>query len=736
MSNNADAIKVKSETSFYNPFTAVFLPVFLALLGVGFFLRLGYVVGSAGIIKTVVIITISTLISFITALSLSTTATNIQVKTGGIYFLLSRIFGIEISAAISLPLFVSQAIGLAFYVTGFSEALHLLVPTLPVQLIGLGFLALVTLIAFISSRIVMKLQFFIFICICLTLTSFYLGGLLPEVSAESLESLPKLDSFWVLFAVFFPAVTGIEGGLTLAANLKNPSKSVPIGTISSVFMAYLIYISVALLLYYRVPNSILVSNSLIMKEVALVPAAVIMGILGATFSAALSTLLGAAKTMQAFAEDGILPKFLGKEFGKNKFPKLALIISAIIGLFGMSLGGINTIAPILTTFSLISYGMLNAANALEGMIANPSYRPTLKMPWIVSLLGAILCFVVMLLIDSASSIVAFTFVIVVYILMKRRHMTTGWEDLRYSILLFLSRFAIYRLGTLEATPKTWRPHLLVFVGDPLLRAHLIAMTSALTHNKGFLIMASVSKTGSSLEEKKLELFLQKAKIPALVKVQKEESFLCGLKNLIDNIGIGPITPNTIVLGASKKSEKIPVFSEVIREVYKKGKNLLLISENNITHRLLVKKHWKTQKQIDVWWAGGCKNNSELMIVLAYMLKTSKDWQGAKLTLKTAVSHESDTEQMKEKLAEFCASSRLSFATEVVLHKEGDILSDTIKQSSSKADLVFLGLRPPYAEETNEDYSKYYENLMTRTNGYPPIAYVLASEDIDFSNILN
>lgn len=730
---------------YYSPFTAVFLPIFLTLLGVAFFLRLGWVVGLAGPLKTVGIITLATLISFITAFSLSSTATNIKVQTGGIYFLLSRTFGIEIGTAISLPLFIAQTFGVAFYVSGFAEALHLLFPELPTREITLCTLAFVTLIAFVSSKIALKTQVFIFVCVITTLASFYLGGVIPRISTEIPENasvmLSQPKSFWLLFAVFFPSVTGVEGGLALATNLRKPSRSLPLGTILSVCLAYIIYITVALLLYYRVPNELLVTDPLIMQRVAWIPQVVIVGILGSTISAALATLISASKTMQAFSDDGIIPKFFGKTSGKSQFPKIALLSSSLLAFFGICLGGINTIAPILSMFFLISYGTLNAATAIEGLIANPSYRPTLKMPWMFSFLGAILCIIVMLLINAATSLIAFVFVISIYLIMKKRHMPTSWEDLRYSILLFFSRFAIYGLTNFKPSPKTWRPNLLVFVGDPLLRAHLIEITSDMTHKKGFLIMASItdkdssSFTNSPIEEQKLQMFLKKAKIPALVKTHKDESLLKGINQLIDNTGIGPITPNTFVLGASVKPEKIPIFSEVIFTAHQRKKNLLIIRENNFKQRIVIKNHWKKKKQIDVWWAGGCKNNSELMLVFAYMLQTSTEWVGSKLTLKTAVSLEEDIPIMKQKLSEFSASSRLSFETEVVHHKQGDILSDTIKNFSCKADLVFLGLRAPFENETSQEYAKYYENLMQRTRGYPPIAYVLANEDLDFSEIL-
>lgn len=727
------SISKTATSSIYNTFSAVFLPTFLTLISMGFFLRMGWIVALAGPLKTVAIISLATLICLITALSISSTLSNIKMEGGGMYFLLSRTFGPEIGSAICLPLFLAQALSGAFFIMGFAEVLKLLFPIIPIKEVTLCLLVAIGALTLLSSKIILKTEVFIFGLLCFTILCFCFGPSLPlDTTPTPLPSIP----FWALFATFFPIVTGIEGSLSFINKLKNPSKSIPIGLLSGIGCALCIYLGISYLLYKKAPNSLLI-DPLVMKHLSITPIIVVIGILTSALSGALGSIISAANSLQAFAEDRIIPKILGKTH-------LSLLISLSVAFLGISFGSINAIAPILSTFFLISYGTFNAATAMESLIENPSWRPTLKLNWIFSLLGSILCFIVMLMVNPGVSLVSTLCIVFLYLLMKKRHLHSAWEDMRYSILLFLSRYAIYGLNSMKPSPKTWRPNLLVFLGDPLINAHLAQLTSSMTHKKGFLIISSiVSPEGTlntenilDIEETKLSFFLEKIQVPALIKTKEDPDLLNGMKSLIEDIGLGDLSPNTIVLGASEQKEKIPFFAQIIQFAHKAKKNILIVRENGLTERLQMKEKNHQKKSIDVWWGGRSKSNSELMLILGYMLQTSQTWKGSILTLKTVVNIEQDTPIMQRNLNSFLINSRLQLNTDIAVHKEGDIFSNTMKTHSSASDLIFLGMKPPENSESLEDYSKYYENLLIKTQDYPSLIYTLAGESLDFNKILS
>lgn len=715
--------------SFYSAFETIFVPTFITLLPIVFFLKIGWILGHAGITKTLSIITLASVICIITSLSLSTMATNIKIESGGVYFFLSRTFGLDIGAAISLPLFLAQTLGSTFYTLACAEIMRYFLPSVSPQLVTFFLFGIVSLLSFLPSKFALKTQIAIFTMLCLALVNFYFGIYQSPIDLK-IDSNVKNLSFWPLFAVFFPIVTGIEASLNFSNRLKNPARSIPNGFLFAILSALSIYLLAAYLLYIHGSRLELVSNPLIMEKVSFIPFVMIVSMALSALNAASGCVFSAASTLQAYSSDGIFPK---KLFSKA----LSTIFVLFLSFTFAGLKNLDTIAPLLSTFFLIGYGMLNIASGIEAFIENPSWRPGFSTPWPISITCAILCFCIMMMIDPGISLFSILIISLLYLMVKKRHLQSSWEDLRYSILLYFSRYAIHKLKDLPATPRTWRPNLLVFVGDPLLRFHLTNLSAAITHRKGFLTFSSILPTTYEdrldQEEDKFKLFLEKTKIPALVKIKMSPNILSGVKSLIDNLGLSSIVPNTIVLGASEKKEKEPIFSEIIRHVNKSKKNLILVREQGLTGQLAKKERLHERKSIDVWWGGKTTSNSELMLVLAYMLQTSKEWKGSIVTLKTIVQSKEELEDAKSAMDALVNLSRLHVETEAVL-QNNDIFQ-TIQNHSQGKDLIFLGIRAPLSEESLEEYSHYYSNLLLKTKEFPPIAYVLSGESLEFKKIL-
>ena len=125
----------------------------------------------------------------------------------------------------------------------------------------------------------------------------------------------------------------------------------------------------------------------------------------------------------------------------------------------------------------------------------------------------------------------------------------------------------------------------------------------------------------------------------------------------------------------------------------------------------------------------------LMLALAHLLQQSPGWSKAELVIKSIVSTETDRAEMQERLNAFIARVRISASAEVLLEPAESVFSD-IRESSRDADLVFLGMRPPAAEEKVSAYRVYYSSLISRTDGLPPTAFVLAAENVDFFSIFD
>lgn len=713
----------------------VYVPSLLTILGVIMYLRLGWVVGEAGLVLTMVIVTLASSITFITGLSIAATATNMRVRGGGAYFMVSRSFGVESGAAIGLPLYLAQATGVSFYLAGFAESVHSLLPQVPEYAIGLAALVVLTVLAFVSASLALKMQLLILAVIVGSLVSLGLGGpvALPAVAPEAGPLVP----FWAVFAVFFPAVTGIEAGMSMSGDLKNPRRSLPLGTLGAVVTGYVVYLAIPVLLWWWVPRAVLRTNPMVMWDVAWLPQAMYAGIWGATLSSALGALLGGSRTLQALANDGVVPRFVGRGSGAGNDPRLATLLTFAIGAGGITLGSLDVLAPVLSMFFLTSYGTLNLIAALEDIIGNPSWRPSFRTPWRLSLVGSALCVGTMLMIDAGASIIAVLACSTVYFVMRRRRLRAGWSDIRGGLLQALARFSVYRLGRYQDVARTWRPNILLFSGTPTARWHLVQLADAITHGKGFLTVATIVEGRPSDEgkvraqEHSIHDYLDKQRVPALVRVKYAPDVHAGVEGLVADYGLGYIEPNTVMLGVTEQPEHFVPFSRILLTTFGHQRNLILVADSDGTPSEGVPE--REHADIDVWMSNR-NNNATLMLIFAYMLQVSPEWQGARLTIKSLAPNEEARQGMHESLAAFLAEARIEAEIEVYVKDSGLTPFDEMARYSRAADLVFMGLRPPEPEESAEDYADYYRGILSATRAFPLTLVTLAGEEIAFREV--
>ncbi len=734
----------------FGTFKGVFTPSILTILGVIMYLRFGWVLGNVGLAETLLIVTIATLITFFTGLSLSALATNMKVGGGGAYFMISRSLGLEIGAAVGIPLFFAQSIGISFYVTGFSESLVQILPPemlgfvnsfgfRPEILIGAVTLVALGLLAYFSADIALKSQFIILGLIFLSLVVFFLGkDIYPAQDMQaSVTPQPGLP-FWFVFAVFFPAVTGIESGLGMSGDLKNPSKSLPIGTLAAVLTSYFIYILIPVWLSIKVHDKdALLHNPLIMKEVAVFGWIIVLALWGASISSAMGSFLGAPRTLQALANDKVVPSIIGKGFGKGGDPRLATCISFSIAFCGIVAGNLNFIAPVLSMFFLTSYCLLNFSAAFEGLLSPPSWRPDFKVHWSVSLAGALLCIFVMMKINFDATIVAVAFSILLYYLMKRRSLRANWGDVRYGLLMLIVRNVIYKLSHKNQDERSWRPNLLVFTGEFTRRWYLIELADAISQKRGFLTVAAVLTQDLSHDRrenlrKTIKAHLQRKGLGAIVKITSAGKVTDGIINLIDNYGFGPVKPNTILIGETEQQENFRRYSEMVQRICSTNKNLLVVRESD---KIDDGFSGKRNARMDLWW-GKSRNNVPMMIALSQILRSGEKWRGSRLVIKTIVNSTDSRQETASNLSDYVSKARIDAEIEVIVNSEGRDPFELMRESSADADLIFMGMKHFDKEDTPETYSEYYAGFLKKTDGYPMVIAVLASENMDFEKIFS
>jgi len=710
-------------------FEGVFTPSILTILGVIMYLRFGWVVGNVGLMGTLVIVTLSTGITFLTALSISAIATDQRVRIGGAYYMISRSLGIETGGAVGIPLYFAQALSIALYTVGFAESMVQTFSWMDEKTVGIITTILVTLVALRSAKTAIRSQYVIMVAIGLSLLSLLFGKPIEETEVV-LWSQPQEGNFWVVFAVFFPAVTGIMAGVNMSGDLDDSSRSIPKGTLAAVGTGYLIYMILPVLLVFRVGTEALIEDPLVMKKISFWGDAILLGVWGATLSSALGSVLGAPRVLQALSRDGVLPQrlsFLGKGSGPNDEPRIGTLVTLGVALLAVALGNLNIIAPILTMFFLTTYGVLNITAGLERFLDNPSFRPSFSVHWFWSLLGALGCIWVMFLINAWATVVALVLVAVIYFWLERREIESAWGDVRQGIWMAITREGLLRLRLHAPDTKNWRPHLLVLSAAPTKRWHLIDLASAISHNRALLTVATVIPTDDvsdqriAQKEATIREHLAEKGVQSLVRVIASEDTFQGAKLLVQIYGLGGLMPNTILLGVSEQVSLRPAYCDMITHIYEARRNVVLINHNK-------ELRFGERKRIDVWW-GGLQNNESLMIILAYLLKTSMSWRGAEIRVKMVVNHEDARQAAEDNLLELITKVRTDAMVEVLV-MDGRSFDEILRTSSGDADLILMGMARP-----GEHFVSYFNHTLDRVADLPTTVLVLAAQELKFSEVL-
>lgn len=715
--------KIKEGSVELDLFLAVFISTALSLVSMGLFLRFGSILADAGYVLTLSIALFSLVIIILTGFSISWMISNSKTSTSNIYDLLARTFGLDVSFSITAPLIVSQSLSASFYIIGCSEIILLIYPWVYVPGIKLLFFSIASAAVLFLNSYQQKIDFLSFFLICL------IFGSMIDFSQTSKEFLPiisqKDGDFWFYFSLFFPVVTGIETILSSQVVKNSLSKTFSKGLYLGICFSSALYFILFYLFAHSSSTEDFGSFPAYLKKLSLLPSFCITSILFCGIAAANTSIKMAAQTLEALSLDGVA-------FSIFKNRKVSSFFILTLVMCGLLFKNINSISSLITLFFLLSYGMINLATGLESWIENPSWRPTLSGHFGLSFFGAFLCLISLVMISPGFGVISLGVVTFLYIFIKSKKHLTRWEDFRYSLLLLISRNVIYKLSQLTSSSKNWRPNLLVFIGDPLLRKHLTQLSFQMTNKQGFLIFSSIFPKTSycDLEEKKIKLLLEKKKIQALIKTKRSDSLIEGMKALIEDIGLGNLSFNTVVIGATQTEAKFSLMSDLILFIKERKKNLILIKESN---RKLTENSKK--KKIDLWWGGLDRANSELMIIFCYMLQKSKEWRNSMITLKSSAKNDQERDEKLTQMESFLKKSRICLNIDVCIHDEKDIFS-TILKSSSDADLVFLGMKAPETNEHKEDYARYYENLMKKTENFPTLAFIIALEDIDFSKILD
>ena len=678
-------------------FIGVFTPTLLTILGVIMYLRVGWLVGNMGLLYTLSIVVLANLVTLITTLSFSSIATNRLIGIGGAYNIISRNLGLEIGGAIGLPLFLAQAFAVTLYAFGLAESIRFIwpgvavAPTAFVIVLGIG------LLASRGSEIALKAQLPLLFLVALSLLALIAGSAFnPLPNPPPIAQSTGEVEYWVAFAVFFPAVTGVMAGLGLSGDLRDPRASIPRGSIAAVLLGFAVYITIPILLFFGADTQALIDDPMVWARIAPLGALLILpGLWGAVFSSAVGSMLGAPRTLQALALDHLAPQQFARTMGPHEEPIFGLLLTLLIALAACLLGDLNTVAPIVTMFFLTVYGTVNLVAAFASLSGEISWRPTLRIPWIASLTAGIACIVAMFLISPLAAVAALSLELIVWFILARKERTTAWGDARRGLYEALIQWALVRISAHPMTARSWRPHILIFVKKLEQSLDLVHYGRWFAQGRGIVTICELVEADSASEgfdtqtrRQEMESFLKQEAVVAFAEIDVVSNIEDGLVSVAQANGIGGLNSNTLLMGWPSSQEDLERALRSLRSFSQLGKSLILGRIDS--DRLRVSPR---DREIHVWW-GGLQRNGDLMLLLAYLLSRNAEWRGAELVVTSLASSELMRERTQHHLDELLPELRIKARTDVLIKPDDMTVLEMISAQSRDADVTFLGLPVP------------------------------------------
>ncbi len=691
----------------FGTFAGVFVPTVLTILGAIMYLRLGWVVGNAGLLGAIVIILLAHVITVTTGLSVSSIATNIRVGAGGAFSIISQSLGLEVGGSISVPLYLAQAISTVLYIFAFMEGWQ--------RIFGAGsrwselWIVLITFvivfaIAYVSAKLASRIQFLILAIVGISLFSIVLGSFPTEAQPGMVQEVQLWGAFpdgnfWYIFSVFFPAVTGIMAGISLSGALQDPRESIPKGTMSAVGLTLVIYLALAYWLSRVAAVDDLLNTTTVMVDKAYWGWAILAGLLGATFSSALGSLLAAPRVLQALGSHGVLPygRLLAKESSSNE-PRNAMLatggIVLITLLFAWMAGGLNAIAPLITMFFLITYFSLNAVVLIEQTLGMVSFRPTFAIPRVVPFVGMMGCLFVMFLVNPIFSLVAIVVTLSIYGYLLRRHLNTPWEDVRSGLFLTLANWAVERVSKMPPSPeRTWSPNLLVPVTSSKQLMGIFRFLCAITSPQG-----SVRALGIYPPEQRANVAALPEQVAAFGRygiggrsiLLEEADFVTGVRATMEVLSSSYFRPNILFMPALPREGQMgdpEAWVRLLERAPSYRVAVVLYAQHGLTGmgQEQVINVWVREQGPD-WKLALRLANLDLAVLLAYQV--ARNWHG-RINLCMVVDDEEMESQARPFLQELISLARLPASTTLHLY-QGSFWQ--VLAQAPRADLTILGLQ--------------------------------------------
>ncbi|XP_050967250.1 solute carrier family 12 member 9 [Labeo rohita] len=600
----------KSNPRKLNTFFGVMVPTILSMFSIVLFLRTGFVVGHAGLLHGLLMLCVAYFIISLTILSICAISTNGAVEGGGAYFMISRSLGPEFGGSIGLMFYLAKVCACGVYVLGLVEAILDIfgkdqdsAVSQGLRVLPQGYwytvlysslvLLLCLVVCLVGAHIYAKASFIILLVVTVSLISIIISPLIlspqhfnithtygnnhtvtvnpsytgfngttlknnlgPQYSLD--YSTNTMMSFATVFAVMFTSCTGIMAGANMSGELKNPSQSIPKGTIMAVSYTFTVYVLLFLLLSSTCDRLLLINDYAVFQRVNIWPPFVTIGVYCASLSAAMCSMIGASRILHALALDQLfgLPLAPAAVTSSSGNPWVSVLYTWGLVQCTLFAGQLNVIAGIVTVFYLLAYAAVDLACLALEWASAPNFRPTFQFfSWHTCLLGIVSCVVMMFVINPVYSSASIVLLLLLLLFLHYRSPTSSWGYISQALIFHQVRKYLLMLDSRKDHVKFWRPQVLLMVANPRSSCQLICFVNQL--KKGGLFVLGHVQIGdldvlpADPVQPQYNFWLSlvdKLGVKAFVDLTLSPSVRQGTQHLLRITGLGGMKPNTLVLG--------------------------------------------------------------------------------------------------------------------------------------------------------------------------------------------
>ena len=514
----------------------------------------------------------------------------------------------------------------------------------------------------------------------------------------------KEYNFFTVFSIFFPAVTGIMAGANISGLLRDPAKNITVGTFSAIGVSTVVYSIMAFMIGATCSRTALLNDYYIMMKVEVfresvggqvIGWTVLIGVYAATFSSALASLVGAPQMLFNVAKDRIMPLGLfatthratcwgkkgsccdrtkrpflgcfepisseldeagipvytdtsGKVLGGEADPVFGYFISFFVACGCILIGDLNFVAPLISMFFMLTYGLLNISCFFLAYYDTPGWRPKFRyFHWSTGLVGFVLCVIAMFLTDLVFAPVSMCIAALLVNYVKRRHVVTNWGTALDARAYVNATEAIFHLRNIRGHVKTFRPSYLVLSTEKVLEDDgkpewgLLRYMYSLRKGGGCVFWSKVvldkeDRDISILREKYEDTYkclvpetkIMKNNAYAPFDVIRAQSFFRGAVSLMQSSGIGNLRPNTVVLPyfeGWKEASTVETGGALVQDYVKTLGAAQKMRFGTIITRGLDNIAWKNptpKHTVDVWWL---IDDGGLSLLVPYIMSLEKFW---------------------------------------------------------------------------------------------------------------